>query len=55
MSRSPHHLIALAAEFEKEGQYNAAKLVRAAATSWLNRASTESVVPSQPAEQVDST
>ena len=51
MSRSPHHLIALAAEFEKEGQYNAAKLVRAAATSWLNRASTESVVPSQPAEQ----
>lgn len=51
MSRSPHHLIALAAEFEKEGQYNAAKLVRAAATSWLNRASTESVVPSRPAEQ----
>jgi hypothetical protein len=51
MSRSPHHLVALAAEFEKEGQYNAAKLVRAAAISSINRASTKSVVATEGSEQ----
>ena len=51
MSRSPHHLIALAGELEKEGQYNIAKLLRAASTSAVNRASTKSQVPVSPAEQ----
>jgi ribosomal protein L37E len=51
MSRSPHHLVALAAEFEREGQYNAAKLVRAAAISSINRNSTKSVVPTEAREQ----
>lgn len=51
MSRSPHHLIALAGELEKEGQYNIAKLLRAAATSSINRTSTESQVPVEPGEQ----
>ena len=51
MSRSPHHLIALAGELEKEGQYNIAKLLRAASTSAVNRASMKSQVPVSPAEQ----
>lgn len=52
MSRSPHHLVALAGELEKEGQYNIAKLLRAAATSALNGLSTKSHVPVSPEEQV---
>lgn len=53
MSRSPHHLIALAAELEKEGQYNIAKLLRAAATSAVNRSSTKSQVPVAPVDQAE--
>jgi predicted Zn-ribbon and HTH transcriptional regulator len=53
MSRSPHHLIALAGELEKEGQYNVAKLLRAAATSAVNRTSLESRVPRSPEAQAD--
>ena len=49
----PIRLVALAAEIEKEGQYNAAKLLRAAATSLVNRASTASAVPSRPGAQAD--
>ena len=51
MSRSPHHLIALAGELEKEGQYNIAKLLRAASASAVNRSSTKSQVPASPADQ----
>ena len=51
MSRSPHHLIALAGELEKEGQYNIAKLLRAAATSAINRLSVMSQVPVSPGDQ----
>lgn len=51
MSRSPHHLIALAGELEKEGQYNIAKLLRAAATSAINRSSVKSQVPVSPGDQ----
>ncbi len=54
MSRSPHHLIALAGELEKEGQYNIAKLLRAAATSAINRRSTESIIPVSQGEQAES-
>ncbi len=53
MTRSPHHLIALAGEFENEGQYNIAKLLRAAATSANNRLSTRSVVPTAPDAQAE--
>ena len=53
MSRSPHHLIALAGELEKEGQYNIAKLLRAAATSSINRSSTRSQIPVSPKAQAD--
>ncbi|MDH3249815.1 MAG: hypothetical protein OEQ47_12680, partial [Acidimicrobiia bacterium] len=53
MSRSPHHLIALAGELEKEGQYNIAKLLRAAATSAVNRSSTKSQVPVAPVDQAE--
>lgn len=51
MPRSPHHLIALAGELEKEGQYNIAKLLRAAATSAVNRSSLKSQVPVSPEAQ----
>lgn len=53
MSRSPHHLVALAGELEKEGQYNIAKLLRAASTSAVNRSSTKSLVPSSPGDQAE--
>ncbi len=53
MSRSVHHLIALAAELEKEGQYNIAKLLRAASMSAVNRSSTKSEVPSAPEDQAE--
>ena len=53
MARSPHHLIALAGELEKEGQYNVAKLLRAAATSAVNRSSTKSRVPTSPVDQAE--
>jgi hypothetical protein len=46
-------LIALAGELEKEGQYNVAKLLRAAATSSINRMSTKSQVPVNPEAQAD--
>ncbi len=47
----PIRLIALATELEKEGQYNAAKLLRAAAGSLINRGSTEVAVSSDAAIQ----
>ena len=53
MSRSPHHLIALAGELEKEGQYIIAKLLRSAATSAINRSSTKSQVPVSPEGQAE--
>ncbi len=46
-------LVALAAELEKEGQYNAAKLLRAASTALINRASTEVTVPADAKAQAD--
>lgn len=46
-------MLALAAELEKEGQYNAAKLLRAASASLSNRASTALAVPSDPVAQAD--
>jgi hypothetical protein len=46
-------LVALATEVEKEGQYNTAKLLRAAATSITNRAATHFAVPSSPDGQAD--
>ena len=53
MSRSPHHLIALAGELEKEGQYNIAKLLRAAATSAVNRTSLKSRAAISPEAQAE--
>jgi ribosomal protein L37E len=47
----PIRLLALATELDKEGQYNIAKTLRAAAESLLLRASTTEVVPSSPADQ----
>lgn len=49
----PALLIALATELEKEGQYNAAKLLRAAATAAVTRESTLLEVPRSPADQAD--
>lgn len=46
-------LVALATELEKEGQYNAAKLLRAAATAAVTRESTRLEVPRAPAGQAD--
>ena len=45
--------VALAAELEKEGQYNAAKLLRAAATGLLTRRAHGREAPSDPAAQAD--
>jgi hypothetical protein len=47
----PVRLLALAAEVEKEGQYNTAKLLRSAATALLTRAAWEDRVPSDTADQ----
>lgn len=49
----PVRLLALATELEKEGQYNVAKTLRAAANSLLMRASTAEDVPAVSAEQAD--
>lgn len=49
----PSLLVALATELEKEGQYNAAKLLRAAATATVTRESTRLEVPTAPAGQAD--
>lgn len=46
MSTDPALLIALATELEKEGQYNASKLLRAGATAMVTDASTAIDVPS---------
>jgi hypothetical protein len=54
MPRSPHHLVALAGELEREGQYNIAKLVRAAATSAVNRSAMKAQVPDSPGPQAES-
>ena len=45
--------VALAAEFEKEGQYNAAKLARAAAAALLTRRAHRREAPTDPADQAD--
>lgn len=50
---TPPLFIALASELEKEGQYNAAKLLRAAATATVTRESTHLEVPGAPADQAD--
>lgn len=50
----PQHLIALATEIEKEGQYNGAKLLRAASAALVTRASTTVDVPSDAASQAAS-
>jgi uncharacterized damage-inducible protein DinB len=47
----PTRLLALATELEKEGQYNAAKILRAAADALLMRASTTVAVPTAPDDQ----
>jgi predicted Zn-ribbon and HTH transcriptional regulator len=47
----PVRLVALAAEVENEGQYNTAKLLRAAASSIVNRMATTLDVPSEPKRQ----
>lgn len=47
----PTRLLALATELEKEGQYNAAKTLRAAADALLMRASTGVEVPTSPDDQ----
>ena len=47
----PKRLLALATEVEKEGQYNVAKTLRAAADSLLMRASTTEDVPTSPEDQ----
>lgn len=49
----PTHLLALATELEKEGQYNVAKTLRAAADALLLRASTSLVVPTSTDDQAD--
>lgn len=51
MDQMPVRLLAMAAELEKEGQYNVAKLLRAAADSLVLRASTTEPVPSAPGDQ----
>lgn len=53
MENNPVGLVALATELEKEGQYNTAKLVRAAAVSMLNHASITVRVPSDTGSQAD--
>lgn len=53
MEMNPVELVALAAELEKEGQYNTAKLLRAAAVSNLNRDSMLVPVPTDQASQAD--
>ncbi len=53
MSHEPAHLIALATELEKEGQYNGAKLLRAAAQSLLLRESLAIEVSADPNDQAE--
>ena len=53
MAYTPSDLIALATEVEKEGQYNAAKLLRAASASLLTRAATTVPVADTAAAQAD--
>ena len=50
----PAELVALASELEKEGQYNTAKLVRAAAVAAINRDAFTRQVPTDPAGQATS-
>jgi ribosomal protein L37E/uncharacterized damage-inducible protein DinB len=50
---TPTDLIGFAAELEREGQYNAAKLLRAAAEALLLRASTATTPPAEPADQAN--
>jgi uncharacterized damage-inducible protein DinB len=45
--------VALAAELEKEGQYNVAKLLRGAAAALVTRRSSDREVPTDPAAQAD--
>jgi len=47
----PAQIVALAAELEKEGQYNAAKLLRATATGLLTREAVSRIVPTDPQTQ----
>jgi len=51
-SSEPAHLIALAAELEREGQYNVAKLLRAASDSLITRRSFTVRPPREVPEQV---
>lgn len=51
MDTEPAQIVALAAELEKEGQYNAAKLLRATATGLLTREAVGRIVPTDPQAQ----
>lgn len=49
----PEELVALATELEKEGQYNAAKLLRAAVAAVINRAAFNRTAPKSAAAQAE--
>ena len=53
MEIHPHDLIALATELEKEGQYNGAKLLRAASAALVTRTSVDVDAPTDPPAQAD--